>query len=86
MSAFNSLIRKFPKNFLKNNTAFSLVELLVVVALIGVLSSMAIVNFQNIKETAKQQKPRSCSLISMETRKFIFLNTIIFIITWKKFV
>ena len=40
-----------------SNSAFTLVELIVVVAIIGILSSIAIPSFQNASDKAKQKEP-----------------------------
>ena len=40
-----------------SNSAFTLVELIVVVVIIGILSSIAIPSFQNASDKAKQKEP-----------------------------
>ena len=41
----------------QSNSAFTLVELIVVVVIIGILSSIAIPSFQNASDKAKQKEP-----------------------------
>ena len=47
-----------------SNSAFTLVELIVVVVIIGILSSIAIPSFQNASDKAKQKEPATTFLAS----------------------
>ena len=49
--------RFFKKYLNKNQEGFTLIELIVVVAIIGILSSIAIPSFQNSADKAKQKEP-----------------------------
>ena len=51
------LINYLSKRNFKSQNAFTLVELIVVVVIIGILSSIAIPSFQNASEKAKQKDP-----------------------------
>ena len=53
------LINYLAKRNLKSQNAFTLVELIVVVVIIGILSSIAIPSFQNASEKAKQKEASS---------------------------
>ena len=46
------------KKFLKNSSGFTLIELMVVVAIIGVLSAIAVPNFKKYQAKAKQSEAK----------------------------
>ena len=50
------LINYLSKRKFKSQSAFTLVELIVVVVIIGILSSIAIPSFQNASDKAKQKE------------------------------
>ena len=54
LSFKKQLINYLSKRNFKSQNAFTLVELIVVVVIIGILSSIAIPSFQNASEKAKQ--------------------------------
>ena len=58
MTAKKQNIKQYlPKKKSNSNSAFTLVELIVVVVIIGILSSIAIPSFQNASDKAKQKEP-----------------------------
>ena len=53
------LIRYISKKYKDSKSAFTLVELVIVVMIIGILSSIAIPSFKNASDKAKQKEPTS---------------------------
>ena len=50
------LLKVSNMNMKKNKPAFTLIELMIVIAIIGILSAMALPNFQQARERARQSK------------------------------
>ena len=63
---------KFIKK-LKNQKGFSLVELMVVVAIIGILAAIAIPSYQKFQRRARQTEPKTM-LSSMYTAQLTFIS------------
>ncbi|MFH2137706.1 MAG: prepilin-type N-terminal cleavage/methylation domain-containing protein [Candidatus Omnitrophota bacterium] len=62
------------RNILKKNTAFTLVELLVVVVIIGVLVSIAIPHYMNVRERTENQKARAILYEIYKAEKMYLLH------------
>ena len=65
------------KSSLKNQRGFSLIELMVVVAIIGILAVIAIPNYQQFQRTARQTEAKTLSLGGLYTAE-----TNVYITTW----
>ena len=66
----NKFLRKYNK--MKNEKGFSLVELMVVVAIIGILASIAIPSYQKFQRRARQAEPKTM-LSSIYTAQVAFI-------------
>jgi type IV pilus assembly protein PilA len=59
------------KKMLKNNKGFTLIELMIVVAIIGILAAIAIPNFMNYQCKAKQSEAKA-ALGSIKTQQVAY--------------